>query len=112
MKTAEAGTLVRIFIPDAASVAGEQRAIAVLRLARESGVRTSAVLRPWPHAGGAAASHALRAFGGPVNGDLVVELLDCPERIESLLPHLDDVLGDAVVTLMPVQMFRHGGPAV
>ncbi len=42
---------------------------------------------------------------------MVIEIVDCEERIQTLLPHLDEMVKDGLVTLERVRVihYRSGG---
>jgi len=79
---------------------------AVVLAARAHGLAGATVLRGPLGFGRSSRLHSARILDLSADLPLVVEIVDCPERIESFLPVLGPLVGDALVTMEKVSVLR------
>ena len=109
MKLAEDGYLVRIFIGDEDLWQGEPLYRAIVLEAKKLGLAGATVLRGHLGFGANSLVHTDRLIETSSDLPLVVEIVDSPEKIELLLPFLDEVVQEGLVTLEAVRVlhYRH-----
>ena len=109
MKLAEDGCLVRIFIGEDDLWQGEPLYRAIVLEAKKRGLAGATVLRGPMGFGANSRVHTNRLI--ETSGDLpiVIEIVDAPEKIELILPFLDEVVREGLVTLEDVRVlhYRH-----
>jgi uncharacterized protein len=109
MKIEGEGQLLRIFVGESDRWEGKPLYEALLLRARAAGLAGATVLRGM--AGFGAASRIHRASVLRLSQDLpiVIEIVDRADRIQAVLPELETMVGEGLVTLQPVQIiaYRH-----
>lgn len=113
MAPAETVQRVRFYLSQDDQLEGRPRYLALLERLRRAGATGATALQ-----GLAGFGPGHRALAAPERSDrhqpVVVEWIDRPERVGRLLPLLDDLIGDALVTLEMVPVYRAtlraGGP--
>lgn len=95
MRLISTGKLLRIFIGENDRYQGKQLFEAIILHAREKGIAGATVLRGIEGYG--ARSHIHKTSFIELSGDLpiVVEIVDTEEKIESLLPMIDQMIEEA-----------------
>lgn len=108
MRRDETGKLLRIFIGERDRWKGQPLHTALLGELRSRGFMGATVVRGIEGFGGHSVVHAARIFD--LTGDLpvIVEVVDTEERIRALLPLLDEMVGEGLVTLESVEIIRYG----
>lgn len=101
------GQLLRVFIDAGDHVRGEPLYRVILRRAKELGLAWAGVIRPDK---GFGAHNRLHAATGEYETDvpLVVEVIDAAARIQELLPFLDEVVAEGLITTEGVRLLRFG----
>lgn len=96
---------VRIYLNERDAVGGQPLFLAALELLREAGATGATALRG---IAGFGASQQLRAeqTGAAKAMPIVIEWLDRAERVARVLPLLDTLLPDALVTIEEVRVYR------
>lgn len=111
MKLEGEGLLVRIFVGEADRYGDTLLYEAIVQCAREKGLAGATVLRGVEGFG----AHNLIHTTTILSQDLpvVIEIVDQRAKIEELLPELDAMIPEGLVTLEPVQviLYRIRGPA-
>ncbi len=109
MKLEGEGRLLRIFVGEADQWHGKPLYQAIVERARGEGVAGATVLRGIEGYG--ASSHIHTAQVLRLSGDLpvVVEIVDRAERIDALLPVLDEMVKEGLVTLENVRVITYRG---
>ena len=81
-----------------------------MRLAREGGLEGATVLRGLAGFGAHSRIHTTDLLRLSEDLPLVIEIVDRSERIEALLPRLDAMVGEGLITLDKVHViaYRHG----
>jgi uncharacterized protein len=101
------GKLVRIFIGESDTWEGKPLYQAIVRRAREEGVAGATVIRGIEGFGASSHLHTSRILRLSEDLPLVIEIVDTEERIEALLPILDEMVGDGMVTIEAVQIVTY-----
>jgi hypothetical protein len=101
------GKLVRIFIGESDTWQGKPLYQAIVRRAREEGLAGATVVRGIEGFGAKSHLHTSRILRLSEDLPLVVEIVDTDERIEALLPILDEMVGDGMVTVEKVRILAY-----
>ena len=107
MNLPENGKLLRIFIGESDRWQHQPLYEALVLKARELGLAGATVLRGPMGFGASSHLHTAKITRLSEDLPLLIEIVDTEENIRRFLPHLDAMLGDALVTLADVQIFRH-----
>ncbi len=106
MSSGEAVQRVRIYLSERDLVEGQPRYIAVVERLRREGATGATVLRG---VAGFGAGHRLRPGGASdvtLAAPIVIEWIDRVERVARILPLIDDLIPDALVTLEELRIHR------
>ncbi len=109
MKTPTEAQLLRIFIGEADKYKGRPLHEAIVWLAREKGLAGVTVLRGLLGFGADSRMHSAKILRLSEDLPVVIEIVDRPEKIEQLLPELDKMITEGMVTLEKVNViaYRH-----
>ena len=109
MKIPENGFLLRIFIGDSDKWQGKSLHEAIVLRAHELGLAGATVLRGPMGFGASSRIHTLKLLRLSDDLPLIIEIVDAREKIDLLLPELDVMVQEGLVTLEPVQviLYRH-----
>ena len=111
MQINEQGVLLRIFIGD--SDRHERRPLyeAILYKAKELGLAGATVLRGVEGFGANSVVHKAALLEMSTDLPIVIEVVDTEEKIRTLLPHLETMVGEGMITMEHVMilMYRHNG---
>lgn len=111
MKLEGEGKLVRIFIGESDRWHGQPLYEAIVRRVREQGLAGATVLRGIEGFGANSHLHTTRILRLSQDLPVVVEIVDTDERIDSILPTLDEMVGDGLVTVEKVHVIAYRGTA-
>ena len=102
--------LLRIFIGESDHFGGKPLYEAIVQEARKRGMAGATVLRGLTGFGAHSRLHTAKILRLSEDLPLVVEIVDTPEKIEALLPKLDEMIDEGLVTLERVRVitYRHG----
>lgn len=107
--------LLRIFIGESDLYEGRALYQAIVELLRRRGLAGATVLRGIAGFGMSSRLHTAHILRLSEDLPIVIECVDITEKIEAVLPELDGMIGDGLVTLerIDVQVYRAGdeGPA-
>ncbi|MFN8233069.1 MAG: DUF190 domain-containing protein [Actinomycetota bacterium] len=109
MKVEGEGTLLRIFVGESDRWQGRPLYEAIVELVRERGLAGATVLRGIEGFGATSRIHTTRILRLSTDLPVVIELVDEPERIEEILPALDGMVGDGLITLERVRVITYRG---
>ena len=113
MKSNEQGVLLRVFIGESDGAEGRPLYEAIIQKARELGLAGATVLRGTEGFGAHSVVHKAKLL--EMSGDLpiVIEIVDREEKIRALLPYLQSVVGEGMITMehVVILMYREGGEA-
>jgi PII-like signaling protein len=109
MKTNEDGVLLRIFAGESDEVDGKPLHQAVVQKARELGLAGATVLRGSMGFGANSVLHTSKVLELSTDLPIVIELVDSEENIRILLPHLDAMVHEGMITMESVRilLYRH-----
>lgn len=101
--------LLRIFIGEGDKYEGKPLYEAIVLLAREKGLAGATVLKGVMGFGGNSRIHTAKVLRLSEDLPIVVEIVDKPERIQAILPHIDAMVQEGLVTLETVNViaYRH-----
>ena len=107
MKLEGEGLLLRIFIGEADRWQGRSLHEAIVPRAREAGLAGATVLRGMIGFGAKSRIHTAKILRLSEDLPIVIELVDSAEKIQKILPLLDEMVGDGMVTLEKVQVIAY-----
>jgi len=107
----EEGTLLRIHIGEADRWRGRPLYEAIVLKARELELAGATVLRGAMGFGKHSRLHTTKVLRLSQDMPIVVEVVDAAEKIETLLPHLDEMVSDGLVTLEKVRVLKYRAEA-
>jgi PII-like signaling protein len=110
MKLSENGQLLRIFIGESDAWEGEPLYRAIVLEARRLGLAGATVLRGPIGFGANSRLHTTNFLSLSTDLPILIEIVDSEEKIASLLPFLDETVGEGLITLEAVRVlrYRHG----
>ncbi len=111
MRAPEESILLRIFVGEADRHHGKPLYEAIVAKARELGLAGATVLKGILGFGAESHLHASKLLALSEDLPIVIELVDDAESIERLLPFLDDVIEEGLVTMETVRAFRYPRPS-
>lgn len=109
MKRIEDGRLLRIFVGESDVHEGRPLYEAILEFLRREGLAGATVLRGVAGFGRSSVLHTARVLRLSEDLPMVIECVDTAERIEAILPSLDGVVEEGLVTLERVQVVAYRG---
>lgn len=110
MHLPEDGVLLRIFVGESDTWEGKSLYRAIVEEARRLNLAGATVLRGIMGYGAASRIHTTRFLRLSEDLPIVVEIVDTAERIDHLMPFLDQVVLDGLVTMEKARVirYRHG----
>jgi PII-like signaling protein len=113
MKIDDDGILLRVFIGESDQSGGRPLYEAVVRKVRELGVAGATVLRGSEGFGAHSVIHKSHLLDMSADLPIVIEIVDSGEKIRELLPHLDAMVTEGMITMENVRIlaYRAGGAA-
>src|SRR5215467_7624352 len=111
MKLSEDGALLRIFIGESDHWNGRPLYEAIILKAREPGIAGATMLRGMMGYGTASRIHTAKILRLSEDLPVVIEIVDSAEKIDTLLPLIDQMVQEGLVTLEKVRIiqYRHSG---
>lgn len=109
MKIPEQGWLLRVFVGESDTWQGRPLYEAIVLKARELHLAGATVLRGLMGFGANSRLHTAKILRLSEDLPMVVEIVDAKEKIDQLMPFIDDVVGEGLVTLEPVEVIRYRG---
>jgi PII-like signaling protein len=103
------GQLLRIFIGESDHWRGQPLHEEIVRLFRESGLAGATVLRGVEGFGASSRLHTTRLLQLSQDLPLVIEVVDTEERIATVLPRLDDMVREGMMTIERVHIISYRG---
>lgn len=112
MKLEGEGRLLRIFIGESDRWHGKPLYQAIVEHLRAEGIAGATVLRAIEGFGAKSHLHTSRILRLSEDLPLVIEVVDREEQIQRILPGLDEMVGEGLVTLERVEVitYRAGPP--
>ena len=108
MTIPEEGYLLRIFLGESDKWHGKPLYEAIVRKAREIGLAGATVLKGPMGFGGHSRLHTAKILRLSEDLPIVVEIVDSKEKIDELMPHIDEMMGGGLVTMEKVTVMRYG----
>ncbi|HVR77578.1 MAG TPA: DUF190 domain-containing protein [Acidimicrobiia bacterium] len=103
--------LLRVFIGESDSIDGRPLYQAIVETLRREGLAGATVLRGIEGFGKSSRLHTSHILRLSEDLPIVIECVDTVERIEGVLPRLDEMIGDGLVTVekVDVRVYRANG---
>src|SRR6476620_7832698 len=99
MKIPEEGQLLRIFIGESDRWQGKPLYEAIILKARQAGIAGATMLRGMMGYGAASRIHTAKILRLSEDLPIVVEIVDSAEKIAALLPAVEEMVQDGLVTV-------------
>ena len=101
--------LLRIFIGESDKYKGKPLYEAIVLLAREKGLAGATVLKGVMGFGAASRIHTAKVLRLSDDLPMIIEIVDKPERIQKILPELDAMIQEGLITLETIKViaYRH-----
>ena len=109
MKVPQEGMLLRVFLGESDRLGGRPLYEAIVLKARELHLAGATVLRGVMGYGRNSRLHTAKVLRLSEDLPIVVEIVDSEERIQLLLPWLDEVVREGLVTLERAHVVRYVG---
>jgi uncharacterized protein len=110
MKVPENGQLLRIFIGESDKWEGIPLYEAIILKARELNIAGATMLRGMMGYGAASRIHTAKILRLSEDLPVVVEIVDSVEKIATLLPFIDEMVEEGLVTLEDIRVIQYRGP--
>jgi hypothetical protein len=107
MRFAGEGKLLRIFIGESDHHDGRPLYQALVERAREEGLAGATVIRGIEGFGASSHLHTSRILRLSEDLPIIVEIADTAENIERILPIVDEMVGDGMVTIEKVEVVTY-----
>ncbi len=107
MKIPENGKLLRIFVGESDRWHHQPLYEAIVLKARELGLAGATVLRGPMGFGANSRLHTAKILRLSMDLPVVIEIVDTEEKINLLLPHLDEMVQEGLVTLESVRVLKY-----
>ena len=106
MRIEDQGKLVRIYVDESAKYEGKLLYEAIVQYCLDAGMKGATVLRGVQGYGADLQIHKMGVLRLSADLPMVIEVADSPERIEAILPDLEKMVGNGLITIEKVQMIR------
>jgi hypothetical protein len=107
MKLAGTGLLVRIYLGESDQWRGRPLYQAILERLRERGLAGATVLRGIEGFGAKQHLHSTRILSLSHDLPILIEVVDTDEKVRAILPELDEMLADGLMTLEKVEVIAY-----
>lgn len=107
MKIPEQGCLLRIFIGESDQWHGKPLYEAIVMTAREAHMAGATVLRGPMGFGAHSRMHTAKVLRLSQDLPMVIEIVDSEEKITALLPQIDEMVEEGLVTLEKVRVIKY-----
>jgi PII-like signaling protein len=107
MRLSENGQLLRVFIGESDVWHGEPLYRAIVLKARELGLAGATVLKGPMGFGANSRVHTTKLLELSTDLPIVVEIVDVPEKIQTLLPFLDEAVAEGLITIESVRVLKY-----
>jgi uncharacterized protein len=109
MKIEGEGKLLRIFVGESDRWHGKPLYQAIVERVRKEGLAGATVLRGIEGFGADSRLHTARILRLSEDLPMVIEIVDSAEQIERILPVLDEMVGEGMVTVERVEVIAYRG---
>jgi uncharacterized protein len=100
-------TLMRIYIGESDKWQGKPLHVAIVQILRKEGFSGATVLRGVAGFGGSSIYHTDKLLRLSQDLPLIVEVVEYSERIEKILPRLDEMIEGGLITLEKVRVILY-----
>ncbi len=107
MKLEGEGKLLRIFIGESDKHGRKPLYQAIVEMLRQEGMAGATVLRGIEGFGATSHLHTARILRLSEDLPIVIEVADTAERIEAIMPKIDEMVSDGMVTLERVEVVTY-----
>ena len=107
MKLPEEGQLLRIFVGESDQYKGKALYEAIVIKAREQNMAGATVTRGIMGFGADSRMHSAKLLKLSEDLPVVIEIVDTEEKISALMPFLDEVVTEGLVTLEKVRVVKY-----
>lgn len=107
MEQAEDGQLLRIFVGESDYLHGEPLPRVIVLKARELGLSGATVLHGSMGFGANSRVHTERLLELSTDLPVVIEIVDTAEKLQSILPFLDEVVQEGLITIESVRVLKY-----
>ena len=107
MKIPQDGYLLRIFIGESDRWHGKPLYETIVMKARELHIAGATVVRGPMGFGANSRLHTTKVLRLSEDLPMIVEIVDSREKIDELMPHIDEMVQEGLVTLEPVQVIQY-----
>ncbi len=107
MKLPEQGTLLRIFVGETDTYKGTALYEAIVLKARELNLAGATVIRGIMGYGAHSRIHSAKLLRLSEDLPIVIEIVDCDEKINALLPFLDETVKEGLITMEKVRIIKY-----
>jgi PII-like signaling protein len=104
------GLLLRIFVGESDTWHGKPLYEEIVKLVRQEGLAGATVLRGIEGFGAHSRIHTSRILRLSQDLPVVIEIVDQAERVEAVLPRLDEMIGEGLITLERVRVVAYRAP--
>jgi hypothetical protein len=104
MRTFQSGKLLRIFVGELDTYAGQPLYQWLIEEARRQGLAGATALRGLEGFGAHSELHTAKVLRLSVDLPVVIEIIDSAERIDAFLPVVDEVIDEGLATVERVDM--------
>jgi PII-like signaling protein len=109
MKIEGEGKLLRVFVGESDRWHGRPLYQAIVERVRAEGLAGATVLRGIEGFGADSRLHTARILRLSEDLPVVIEIVDSAEQIERIMPILDEMVGEGMVTVEPVEVIAYRG---
>ncbi len=109
MRAGSSALLVRIYLGEADHWHGRPLYQAIVERLRERGVAGATVLRGVEGFGATSRLHTTRLLRLSEDLPMLIEVVDEEDRLRSVLPEIDEMVGDGLITLERVEVHAYRG---
>jgi hypothetical protein len=107
MKLEGTGLLLRIYLGESDRAGSRPLYQAIVERMRERGLAGATVLRGIEGFGARQHLHTTRILGLSEDLPILVEAVDTEEKIRAILPEMDEMVGDGLITLERVEVIAY-----
>jgi uncharacterized protein len=111
MKVEGEGKLLRIFVGESDRWHGKPLYQAIVERVRKEGLAGATVIRGIEGFGADSRLHTARILRLSEDLPILIEIVDSAEQIEQILPVLDEMVGEGMVTVERVEVIAYRGSA-
>jgi hypothetical protein len=111
MKIEGEGKLLRLFVGESDTWHGKPLYRAIVERVRDEGLAGATVFRGIEGFGASTRLHTTRLLELSSDLPVLIEIVDTEERIQHVLPILDEMVGEGLVTMETVHIIAYRGTA-